>query len=67
MAESKTRIYEVKQVGEQARLEVRLVEATSRAAAYAHVAKDLVEQPTIPDAKRVAELMGSGVKLETAS
>jgi hypothetical protein len=69
MAESKTRIYEVKhkvnRLGQEAE-RTRLVEAASRSAAYAHVAKELVEQPTIPDAKRVASLMASGVKVETA-
>lgn len=43
-----------------------LIEATSQAAAWKHVAKKYVGAATLPSNKRVAELMGKGAKPETA-
>lgn len=44
-----------------------LVEAPSAPAARLHVANKFISAAEIADAKRVAELMGKGVKPETAS
>ena len=67
---SKTRIYEVpaepKAIPETEYHKTFLVEAASLAAARNHVAAKYVGPITIPKQKRVADLMGQGVKVEIA-
>lgn len=69
-----TRIYEVKATitmttkGREATEEhVYLVEAGSRRNAERHVGKKYVGDAEIAAPKRIAELMGNGTKLETAT
>ena len=68
----KTRIYEVpaKQidgpVGVAIAPRTYLVEATSQAAAERYVASKYVGDATIATPKRIVELMGDGVKVESS-
>lgn len=70
-----TRYYEVRVVvkkkdddGTIQHEQVFLVEAGSQSAAERHVGKKFIQPTTkIADAKRVAELMGRGIKPEAAS
>ncbi len=70
----KTRYYEVKVVlpkiqdseGVVQKEKLYLVDATSASAAEKHVARKFMAAPEIASAKRVAELMGKGVKPEVA-
>jgi hypothetical protein len=57
-----TRIYEANQEGKNP----RLVDASSPSQALRHVAKAVIEI-TIPNTKRVAELLKAGVEVETVS
>ena len=59
-----TRIYEVPSTSED---KVYLVEAQSRGAAEKYVAGKYVGDATVPNGKRLAELMGKGVKVEVAA
>jgi len=72
---SKTRIYEVTAHAQQAKIgdaptgiglaaKSYLVEAISAAAAERHVAAKYVGNAEVPNGKRIAELMGNGVKVE---
>lgn len=66
----RTRIYEVPvalpaETG-TATTKVFLVEARSGPHAEQHVAKKYVGDATLPNGKRIAELMGAGTKVETA-
>ena len=74
---SKTRIYEVSaepktvavggsQAGDAPWNKVFLIDAQSRAAAEKHAAAKYISPATIPDGRRIAELMGHGVKVELA-
>lgn len=59
----KTRIYEVPVVlghNDDGEKKFYLVDAKSEAAAFKHVAKKYVGEPTIPNGKRIAELMAAG-------
>jgi len=60
--EAKTRIYEVAGGTPQ---RVFLIEATSRSAAFDVVAAKFVGAVVLPSGKRIAELMTSGIKVET--
>ena len=70
MKMANTRIYEVpaepKAVPASDYNKTFLVEAASLAAARNHVAAKYVGPVTIPKQKRVAELMGQGIKVEMA-
>lgn len=59
-----TRLYEVEDLVDPNK--VHLVEAASQASARSHVADKYVGQATIAAPKRIAELMGAGVKPEQA-
>lgn len=70
---NKTRLYEVHGMNLQGqdapgheRPQIYLVEAGSQAAAWKHVAQKFVGTPVVPIGKRIAELMGKGIKPETA-
>ena len=74
---SKTRIYEVSeepkavaaggsQSGDAPWNKVFLIDAKSQAAAEKHAAAKYIGPATIPNGRRIAELMGHGVKVETA-
>ena len=62
---SKTRIYQVETFDVKAYW--HLVEATSQAAATKHVAAKCVARASLPNGKRIAELMSIGVKVEEAA
>lgn len=70
MAEKRTRIYEVQGVITDGSIVLDratfLVEATSQAAAYDHLAKKYVGEVALPNGKRIAELMRAGVEVEVA-
>lgn len=73
MANKRTRIYEVPlKVSASAdpaaavAAKVFLVDAKSGPAAFMHVAEKFVGEPTLPDGKRIAALMGSGTAVEEA-
>lgn len=63
-----TRIYEVsaepKQESAPEYGRTFLVDAASQAAARAHVAAKYVGPATVPSGKRIAELVGRGIKVE---
>lgn len=64
---AKTRLYEVPTIAQQgADVVTYLVDAPSQAAAWKHVAQKFVGTPVVPIGKRIAELMGKGIKPETA-
>jgi len=67
---TRTRIYEVsaepKAVPESDYNKTFLVEAKSEAAARNHIAAKYIGPVSIPKQKRIAELMGNGVKVEMA-
>ena len=63
---SKSRIYEVPVlIVEIQKEKFYLVDATSQAAAWRHVADKYVGKPVLPDGKRIAELVGRGHKVES--
>lgn len=61
---AKTRIYQVET--HEVKATWRLVEARSQAAARKHVVDGAVGEATIATGKRIAELVGVGVKVELA-
>lgn len=64
----KTRIYEVPILEITLECpEVYLVEAGSQAAAERHVATNFIGKSSIATPKRIVELMGKGIKVETPS
>lgn len=68
-----TRIYEVQvpntrmDMPANSGCKVHLVDAASQQAAFAHIAKRHVGEVSLPSTRRVAELMGGGVKVELAN